>query len=189
MSIDAPTEGHDKTAPGDGLTIAMPRHAQPAPGRHAAPVFVDGTGRRARRVRIIGILAGLSLAAYLSVVGVNLVAGADVPLTPWPTGKHGGHGHTKPNSGGPAREGSATGGPHGTRPGATAPSGGDGAQPGPTSSPNQGPGAGPTPQPSAAPTTAAPTSPAPTATPTPTHPGKGNATKTPPGWSKKKPKA
>ncbi|MBO2455627.1 hypothetical protein J4573_51730 [Actinomadura barringtoniae] len=189
MTIDTPTEGHDTTAPGDGPTVALPRHAQPAHGRHTAPVFVDGTGRRARRVRVLGIIAGLSLAAYLSVVGVNLVAGADVPFTPWPTGKHGGHGSTKPDSGSPARAGSATGGPRGARPGTTATPGGDASQPGPTSAPSRVPGAGPTPQPSAAPTSAAPTTAAPTPTVTPTHPGNGNATKTPPGWSKKKPKA
>jgi hypothetical protein len=51
-----------------------------------SPVFVDASGRRARLVRRLGILAGAALTAYLVVIGVNLAMDADVPLTPWPTG-------------------------------------------------------------------------------------------------------
>jgi hypothetical protein len=76
---------------GTNVTRSSPRHAGPV-RRHAgqgrrrasAPVFVDVTGRRRRIVRHIVVIAGLLVTAYLSVVGVGLLAGADAPLTPWP---------------------------------------------------------------------------------------------------------
>ncbi|GAA4066551.1 hypothetical protein [Actinomadura miaoliensis] len=55
----------------------------------AKPVFLDVSGRRARLVRRLGLVAGALLTAYLTVLGVNLVAGADVPYTPWPAVKPG----------------------------------------------------------------------------------------------------
>ncbi|HEU5159684.1 MAG TPA: hypothetical protein VFU43_22005 [Streptosporangiaceae bacterium] len=61
-----------------------PRHAASGRRRAAAPVFVDVTGRRRRIVRHLVLIAALFATAYLSVVGVGLLVGADAPLTPWP---------------------------------------------------------------------------------------------------------
>jgi hypothetical protein len=54
--------------------------AEPDP----APVFVDLTGRRRRVVQHVVFLAGLLVAAYLSVMGLGLLAGSGAPLMPWP---------------------------------------------------------------------------------------------------------
>ncbi|MEU5884926.1 hypothetical protein [Spirillospora sp. NPDC047279] len=136
-----------------------------------APVFVDGSGRRARGVRIAGALAGAGLTVYLAVVGVNLATGAEVPLTPWPAGKPTG---TGPD--GTPRTGTT---PH--RP----------AGPGASGNPRNGgvPNAG-TPslgsgndqsRPSAS---TAPSAPVTTPVPATTRPGKSQAT--PPAYGKKK---
>ncbi|MBG6087599.1 hypothetical protein [Actinomadura viridis] len=68
-----------------------PRHAAPSEKAKAkgSPVFVDASGRRARLLRRTGLGAGAALVLYLGAVGVSLVAGADVPLTPWTGSGHG----------------------------------------------------------------------------------------------------
>ncbi|WP_433327703.1 hypothetical protein [Spirillospora sp. CA-294931] len=70
------------------MAIESPTDREAASGEPAtgSPVFVDASGRRAKGARRLGVLAGGLLAAYLAVVGTNLMTGADVPLTPWPTG-------------------------------------------------------------------------------------------------------
>jgi hypothetical protein len=50
--------------------------------REPEPVFVDATGRRRIVVRYAILAAALLLTVYLTVVGVGLLSGADVPLTP-----------------------------------------------------------------------------------------------------------
>ncbi|HZE30230.1 MAG TPA: hypothetical protein VE198_02190 [Actinoallomurus sp.] len=51
------------------------------------PVFVDGTGRRRRLVRLAGIVVGVLVAAYLAIVAFGFVGGTRMPLTPWPAAK------------------------------------------------------------------------------------------------------
>ncbi|WP_344590001.1 hypothetical protein [Actinomadura vinacea] len=116
-----PPPAHGPDAP-DSRTAVLPV-------ADAAPVFVDASGRRARLVRRLGILAGGGLIAYLVMIGVNLATGADVPLTPWPAeagatrGPAGGDG--KPSTrapGGPAPAASSTAAV-GSGPGSASPSG------------------------------------------------------------------
>ncbi|MFG2005849.1 hypothetical protein ACGFNU_42540 [Spirillospora sp. NPDC048911] len=178
----------DGTASVTTVTIA------PAPPASAAPVFVDGSGRRARTVRGIGALAGLALIAYLAVVGVNLATGAEVPFTPWPAGKTAtrsdkgeqGEPRTRSVSPRPVGPGTVNNGSRNEVPGGGAPSQGGlpsngvpgqpsaAPRPSTTSSPLP-PTAGPTPTPSAA-----------TPIPTPTSTRPGNSHASPPAHGKKK---
>lgn len=89
-------------------------------------MFVDVTGRRRAVVRHLVILLGLLLAAYVGVVGVGLLVGADAPLAPWPgaaqhppgTGDvHPGRRSSRDTS--PPRSSAATGEPATTRPAPT----------------------------------------------------------------------
>ncbi|WP_147312200.1 hypothetical protein [Thermomonospora umbrina] len=152
-------------------------------GEDPSPVFVDSSGRRARVVRRLGVGASVALAAYLAAVGVSLVAGAEVPLTPWT----GGSGETAPDDDGPDRR--RPGGPDaarlggagvaspgvpqpsaGTRPGGTGPGGSPAPAPSGSRRPN-GPGVSPTGGPALP-----PPAPSGTVVPTPTSPGKAPTT-------------
>jgi hypothetical protein len=62
-----------------GMPSGQGGHRMP---REAAPVFVDATGRRRIVVRYALLAAALLLTVYFTVVGVGLLSGADVPLTP-----------------------------------------------------------------------------------------------------------
>ncbi|GAA2603063.1 hypothetical protein SMC26_03285 [Actinomadura fulvescens] len=179
------------TVPVPTVTIAPPTAEPPA----AAPVFVDGSGRRVRTVRVVGAVTGAALVAYLAVVGLNLSKGAEVPFTPWPAAKTpasasererdrepatGGlsprPAGSKPVNGGSRDEaprgGVPSNGPHGNPSAAPQPPAGSG-----TPAPSNVPSAVPTPAPTP-----------PTATPAPspssTRPGKSHAS--PPAHGKKK---
>jgi hypothetical protein len=153
------------------------------------PVFVDVSGRRRRLIRHGGIVLGLLLSAYLAMMGVGLLTGTHIPMTPW-TGEA--RGKDRTNVGADLGEPRLV--PKGVIPVSSRPSG---SQPGGTTSVPAQPGA--TPGQTSSPTTTAPatTAPATTApatvpattapvvsppvTPTPT--GKSH---TPPAWGKHK---
>ncbi|XVQ12744.1 hypothetical protein ACQP1W_09370 [Spirillospora sp. CA-255316] len=158
--------GHDTGAPEPEDTGSRTAVLPPAAG---APVFVDASGRRARLVRRLGIFAGGALIAYLVVIGVNLAMGADVPLTPWPSGS----GATR----GPAGEDG--------KPGTRSPSGPAPAASG-TVAPGAGTAAGSGPTPSGA--TPAPGGASPSATPAQPSRTRGKAPATPPGQTRDKPR-
>jgi hypothetical protein len=123
-------------------------------------VFEDASGRRARRVRRLGIATGAALVTYLVVIGVNLAMDADVPLTPWPTGTGAAH----DPSGGGEKPLSDDKGPNSSAPSGEA----TGAR-------------------SAPPAGTASSTPA-TATPTPSRTQHGKAPVTPPAHGRNKPK-
>lgn len=52
--------------------------------RPGGPVFVDGTGRRRRRIKVAAYVAGTVCALYMGVVGVSLAAHQETPLLPLP---------------------------------------------------------------------------------------------------------
>lgn len=52
--------------------------------RPGGPVFVDGTGRRRRRLKVVAYVAGTVCALYMGVVGVSLAAHQETPLLPLP---------------------------------------------------------------------------------------------------------
>ncbi|GEL27131.1 hypothetical protein PSU4_60850 [Pseudonocardia sulfidoxydans NBRC 16205] len=52
--------------------------------RPSGPVFVDGTGRRRRRIKIAAYVAGTVCALYVGVVGVSLAAHQETSLLPLP---------------------------------------------------------------------------------------------------------
>ncbi|MFC5749423.1 hypothetical protein [Actinomadura rugatobispora] len=133
------------------------------PVADAAPVFVDASGRRARLVRRLGILASVGLLAYLAVIGLNLAMGADAPLTPWPSGS------------GATREPAGDGG----KPGTHSPSG-----PAPAASSTVAPRSGASPSGGTTATRSASSS----ATPAPPSKTRGRAPATPPGQTRGKPK-
>jgi hypothetical protein len=151
--------GHGHEDPGS-RTAVLP----PAGG---APVFVDASGRRARLVRRLGLLAGAGLIAYLVMIGVNLAMGADVPLTPWPSGS----GVTRGPAGDDGKPGTRA--PSGPAPAASRP-----VAPGAASGPGS-PSSGATPAPDSASPSAMPARPSRT---------RGKAPATPPGQTRDKPK-
>src|SRR5882672_113736 len=75
---------YPSTGVSDEHTGASP--AGPPPDPEAEPVFVDGSGRRGRRVRLIAFGAGGLGLMYTALVGVSLAAGASGPaaLNPFP---------------------------------------------------------------------------------------------------------
>ncbi|ODU18772.1 MAG: hypothetical protein ABS80_19835 [Pseudonocardia sp. SCN 72-51] len=52
--------------------------------RPGGPVFVDGTGRRRRRLKVVAYVAGTVCALYMGIVGVSLAAHQETPLLPLP---------------------------------------------------------------------------------------------------------
>ncbi|MGD9986936.1 hypothetical protein [Pseudonocardia sp.] len=52
--------------------------------RPGGPVFVDGTGRRRRRIKVAAYVGGTVCALYMGVVGVSLAAHQETPLLPLP---------------------------------------------------------------------------------------------------------
>ncbi|WP_199796503.1 hypothetical protein [Pseudonocardia dioxanivorans] len=59
------------------------REPIPEPGRAehgSGPVFVDGTGRRSKRVKRVAYVAASACAAYMAVVGVSLAAHQETTL-------------------------------------------------------------------------------------------------------------
>lgn len=57
----------------------------PDPGSEAAqaPVFVDLSGRRSRRMKLAGLGAGAGLLACLSVMTISLLGGPRAAFLPW----------------------------------------------------------------------------------------------------------
>ncbi|MFF5259091.1 hypothetical protein ACFY4C_09095 [Actinomadura viridis] len=162
-----------------------PRHAAPldtgkAKGRAKGkgkgkdgPVFVDASGRRGRLLRRAGLGAGTALVLYLGAVGVSLVAGADVPLTPWTGSGHGtGEGTRQPPGGEVTSR-------------APRPSGATTRMPAPA--PGSGEGTSRTPAPPSGGTAAPAPAPEPGGTATAV-PGstRGNGNPTPPGFDRRK---
>ena len=148
-------------------------------------MFVDVSGRRRRLIRHGGIVLGLVLSAYLAMMGVGLLTGTHIPMTPW-TGEA--HGKDRANVGADLGEPRLV--PKGVIPVPPRPSG---SQPGGTTPISAQPGAAPGRTPSPATTAPATTAPAtvpatttpavsPPVTLTPTR--KSHAT--PPAWGKHK---
>ena len=52
--------------------------------RPNGPVFVDGTGRRRKRIKLAAYAAAATCALYMAVVGVSLAAHQETPLLPLP---------------------------------------------------------------------------------------------------------
>ncbi|ODU03814.1 MAG: hypothetical protein ABS81_12810 [Pseudonocardia sp. SCN 72-86] len=52
--------------------------------RPSGPIFVDGSGRRRRRIKVAAYVAGTVCALYMGVVGVSLAAHQETPLLPLP---------------------------------------------------------------------------------------------------------
>ena len=52
-------------------------------------MFTDLSGRRLRRMRRLGVGAGVALLACLIVMAVGLLGGPRVPVLPWSSGKAG----------------------------------------------------------------------------------------------------
>jgi hypothetical protein len=52
--------------------------------RPNGPVFVDGTGRRRKRIKLAAYVAAATCALYMAVVGVSLAAHQETPLLPLP---------------------------------------------------------------------------------------------------------
>jgi hypothetical protein len=164
--------------PGPPTRPVPPRQRQAAPGpggqRGAArmprpprvPVFADLSGRRPRRMRLIGVTVGVVLCGCLVVMTAGLVGGARAPFMPWSPRQGAGTGASGHAAGGPGTAG--TGG----RAGAPSATPTPGARPG---SPSSGRSASPRPRPPAVPPSAAVTT-APAVT--------NRASKTPPGLNR-----
>lgn len=60
----------------------LPHRGTPRQSRRA-PVFADVSGRRRRRMRLLGLVAGGAMAAYLVVMAVGLLGGPRASLIPW----------------------------------------------------------------------------------------------------------
>ncbi|MFG2824095.1 hypothetical protein ACGFX4_32275 [Kitasatospora sp. NPDC048365] len=80
----APPRPADPRAPEPG-TVPGPRRARALPAEEA-PVFVDASGRRRRRVQRIGRLLAIPAAGYLLLLASNLLGGpaVDAPFLPQP---------------------------------------------------------------------------------------------------------
>ncbi|KAB2341344.1 hypothetical protein [Actinomadura rudentiformis] len=194
---DDATRRLDESAPEPVTTVTI----APAPTEPTGPVFVDGSGRRARTVRGVGALAGIALIAYFVVVGVNLSTGAEVPFTPWPAGKSATDGDQRGPDGKPRTRdqsprpvgpgtGSANGGTQNQVPGNGVPSNGGLPSNGvpapgnPSAAPQPPATANPQVPPTTAPAPTPPSTATPVPSPTPTRPGNSQAS--PPAHGKKK---
>jgi hypothetical protein len=156
----------------DTETTVLPRST----GRHARPVFVDGTGRRRRFFRRAGAVAGLILTGFLIIMSVTVATGASVPATPW-SDQHGHRSQGRPATTSPGSKSPVMSPATGTH---DDPGAGSGTEP--QVAPAPSPGAAASPSPTTASPSATPTSP--TASATSTHPGRSRGT--PPAWGKTK---
>ena len=126
---------------------ARPRPFGYGPARPPArtrPVFADSSGRRARRMRLVGMCVGGALVACLIVMAVGLLGGPGATFIPW-DGHHG-SGSADTASAGRAR----TAGP-GSAPAIMPASGRSGATRGGSSSPSASPSVSPSAAPSPSP--------------------------------------
>ena len=67
----------------------LPHRGAPRQSPQRAPVFADVSGRRRRRMRLLGLGAGGAMAAYLVVMAVGLLGGPRASFIPW-AGLHAG---------------------------------------------------------------------------------------------------
>jgi len=132
-----------------------------------SPVFADPSGRRRRKMRLLGIGAGLAIVGSLVLITVGLAGGPQAPFISWALPHHPGGAAGQRPSGGHSGSGQA----RSAAAGAAAPSPSASPQPSPSADPR------PSPQPSASSSPSPGTS---TATPSPTNP----AGRTPPGQTK-----
>jgi ABC transporter len=155
-------------------------HREPAWSRatlrvvHSSPVFADPSGRRRRKMRLLGVGAGLAIAAALALITVGLAGGPKAPFISWELPRQAG----AQSGQHPATAGhTAVGQAGSSAPSAVAPAGT--RSPSPSADPQPSPSADrqPSPSPSASSSPSPSTS---TATPTPTNP----AGKTPPGQTR-----
>jgi hypothetical protein len=109
---------------GDGR-LGVPASAEPAAPDHDGPVFVDVSGRRGRRFRLLGAVIGVACAVFaVAIVATLLSQNSSAPWLPVP--------EQKPRQETPAQQAETTPSPDAVPPSAS-PTGADapGADPGP----------------------------------------------------------
>ncbi|MET8577083.1 hypothetical protein [Streptomyces sp. NPDC005012] len=114
--------------------LGVPASAEPAAPDHDGPVFVDVSGRRVRRFRLLGAVIGLACAAFAAAIVVTLLSqNSSAPWLPVP--------EQKPRQEAPAQQAETTPSPDAVPPSAS-PSGDDApvAEPGPGTVAEPGPG-------------------------------------------------